>query len=70
MYTIAEGLRQVGLALYPFFPEKMSEMFAKLGLENYQARLENGELQNLINETPIFNIKEKWDALFARIDIV
>ena len=33
LYILAEGLRQVGLALYPFFPEKMSEVFEKLGLE-------------------------------------
>ena len=40
LYTLAEGLRQVGLALYPFFPEKMSEMFVKLGLQNYEEILE------------------------------
>lgn len=69
LYTIAEWLRQVWLALYPFFPEKMAEMFNKLGLGNYQARLENWELEKLINETVIFNIKEKGNPLFARIDI-
>lgn len=30
LYTVAESLRQVGLFLYPFFPEKMSELFSKL----------------------------------------
>lgn len=69
LYTIAEGLRQVGLALYPFFPEKMSEMFVKLWLEDYQKRLENGELEKLISETPTFEIKEKWENLFNRIEI-
>jgi len=69
LYSIAEWLRQVGLALYSFFPEKMNEMFNKLGLENYQARLENGELQTLINEVPIFIIKEKWENLYNRIGV-
>lgn len=69
LYTIAEWLRQVWLALYPFFPEKMAEMFNKLGLGNYKERLENWELEKLINETVIFNIKEKGNPLFARIDI-
>ena len=41
LYTVAESLRQVGLFLYPFFPEKMSEMFVKLGLTNYDERLKN-----------------------------
>jgi hypothetical protein len=39
-------------------------------LENYKERLESGELKTLINEVPVFNIKEKWEVLFARIDIV
>ncbi len=69
LYTIAEWLRQVWLALYPFFPEKMSEMFVKLGLEDYQKRLENGELEKLISETPTFEIKEKWENLFNRVEI-
>lgn len=69
LYTIAEGLRQVGLALYPFFPEKMHEMFHKLGLHGYGTRLENGELELLISETPTFEITEKGEPLFQRIDI-
>nr|MDD3720264.1 methionine--tRNA ligase [Candidatus Gracilibacteria bacterium] len=69
LYTIAEGLRQVGLALYPFFPEKMLEMFVKLGLQNYKERLENGELQALITETTVFEIKEKGKPLFSRFEV-
>lgn len=69
LYTIAEWLRQVWLALYPFFPEKMSEMFVKLWLEDYTKRLENWELEKLISETPTFEIKEKWENLFNRIEI-
>lgn len=69
LYIIAEGLRLVGFALYPFFPEKMSEMFVKLWLENYVERLENWELQTLIKETPTFEIRQKWENLFNRIEI-
>lgn len=59
LYTLAEGLRQVGLHLYPFFPEKMSEMFTKLGLQNYEAELEAGKLHELLEKKEIFNITEK-----------
>lgn len=69
LYAIAEWLRQVWLALYPFFPEKMSEMFVKLWLNDYTQRLENWELEKLISETPTFKIKEKWKNLFNRIEI-
>lgn len=69
LYTIAEGLRIVGLVLYPFFPEKMDEMFKKLWLENYQERLEKWELKQLIWEKTNFFIKEKWPNLYNRFDV-
>lgn len=69
LYTLAEWVRQVGLNLYAFFPEKMSELFNKLGLDNYTNRLENGELETLREETPVFNITEKGKPLFARFEV-
>lgn len=69
LYTVAESLRVVGILLYPFFPEKMSEMFVKLGLQNYDERLKKWELKNLLAETAIFNITEKGEALFQRIEV-
>jgi methionyl-tRNA synthetase len=30
LYTVAESLRIASLLLYPFFPEKMTELFNKL----------------------------------------
>ena len=69
LYTIAEWLRQVWLNLYPFFPEKMWEMFSKLWLELYVEQLENWKLEELRNKQEVFNIKEKWEALFKRIDV-
>jgi methionyl-tRNA synthetase len=69
LYTLAEWLRQVGLALYPFFPEKMSEMFIKLGLNWYTELLEEGKLDELLNKQETFAILEKWQPLFKRIDL-
>ena len=69
LYTLAESLRQVGLFLYPFFPEKMNELFIKLGLINYHKRLKNWELEDLLSENVVFNITEKWEALFQRIEV-
>ncbi len=69
LYIIAEWLRQVGLNLYVFFPEKMIEMFEKLGLKDYKTRLENGELEKLREEKVVFEIKEKGKNLFERIDV-
>ncbi len=69
LYTIAEWLRQVALNLYVFFPEKMIELFEKLGLNDYKNRLENWELEKLREEKTIFKIKEKGKPLFERFDI-
>jgi len=69
LYIIAEWLRQVWLNLYTFFPEKMWEMFDKLGLENYEERLENGELEELRKEKVVFKVKKKGKPLFERFDV-
>ena len=69
LYALAEWLRQIGLLLYPFFPEKMSEMFEKLWLTWYGKDLELGKLEELIEKKEVFQIKEKWEALFQRVDI-
>lgn len=68
-YTISEWLRQVWLNLYSFFPEKMWELFNKLGLENYVESLEEWKLEDLRNKTEVFMIKEKGESLFARFDL-
>jgi len=69
LYAIAEWLRQVALNLYVFFPEKMSELFDKLGLEKYKERLENGELEDLRKEKVVFKITEKGKNLYERFDL-
>ncbi len=69
LYALAEWLRQIGLLLYPFFPEKMLEMFEKLWLKGYQEILDWGWLDELIHKQEEFYITEKWEALFQRIDI-
>ena len=69
LYIVTEWLRQVWMNLYTFFPEKMWEMFDRLGLDNYSEKLENWELEELINKKEVFNITEKWKPLFARFDV-
>ena len=68
-YTISEWLRQVWLNLYSFFPEKMWELFSKIGLEWYVEELENGKLKELREKQEVFMIKEKGEALFERFDV-
>ncbi|MDR1987457.1 MAG: hypothetical protein LBQ24_01480 [Candidatus Peribacteria bacterium] len=41
LYTVLENIRQVALNLYPFFPEKMSELFQILNLNDYMDELNN-----------------------------
>ncbi len=69
LYVLAEWLRQVWLNLYSFFPEKMWEMFERLGLENYVEQLEDWKLEELRNKTEIFNIKKQDWVLFERFEL-
>ncbi len=69
-YTIAESLRQVWMNLYTFFPEKMTELFHKIGLENVTKDLDEWKLQELRATKQIFMIKEKGDALFKRVEVL
>lgn len=70
LYTIAEGLRISALMLYSFFPEKMWELLTRLGLTDYVERLENWELNNLLEEKEVvFKITEKWNPLYTRFDV-
>lgn len=69
MYTICEWIRQVSLNLYPFFPEKMSEVFNALNLKDYKSRLEAWELKILREEKVVFDIKEKAPILFEKFEL-
>ncbi len=69
LYNIAEWLRHVWMNLYSFFPEKMWEMFNKLGLLNYAEQLEEWKLEELRDKKEIFKIKEKGEPLFKRFDV-
>ena len=69
LYNLAEWLRQVWLNLYCFFPEKMWELFDRLGLEKYVVQLEDWKLDELRNKTEIFNIKKQNWVLFERFDV-
>ena len=54
---------------YSFFPEKMWELFNKIWLEGYIEELENWKLEELRSKNEVFMIKEKWEPLFARVEI-
>jgi hypothetical protein len=62
-------LRQVWMNFYSFFPEKMWELFKKIWLEWYSEKLEDWKLDELRKKEEIFMIKEKWEPLFARVEI-
>lgn len=69
LFTIAEGLRQVGIALFPFFPEKMAQLFVSLGLSGYQELLLAGKWDELMMKEETFFIQEKSDILFQKFDV-
>ncbi len=69
LYTVSESLRQVALNLYPFFSEKMLELFSLFGFNDYETRLKNGELEQLKSETPEFRMVEKPTILFQKFDV-
>jgi hypothetical protein len=48
----------------------MTELFNKLWLLNYTESLKSWKIEELLRETPIFDIKEKGNPLFMRIDHV
>jgi methionyl-tRNA synthetase len=55
--------------LYPFFPEKMSEMLQKIGLQDYKEQLEVGKFEQLRKKKETFFIKEKGQNLFERFEV-
>lgn len=69
MYTICESLRQVAMNLYPYFPEKMTEVLQALSLEGYPEVLEEGKLDELKNRVETFNIVKKAPILFQKFEI-
>lgn len=69
LYIIGRRLVLLGMALYPFFPAKMVEMFAKLWLQSYGQALLDGDISGLDTNTPAFNITQKWENLFDRIEV-
>ncbi|MDD2907471.1 MAG: methionine--tRNA ligase [Candidatus Gracilibacteria bacterium] len=69
MYTICESVRLVALNLYPFFPEKMEQIFNSLNLVGYKELLEKGNFQALRNKKETFFIKEKAPILFEKFEL-
>jgi len=69
LFDLAEWIRQVWLNLYCFFPEKMGELFNRLGLENYVEELEKGILEELRNKKEIFKLEKKDWVLFEKFEL-
>jgi len=69
LYVIADGLRQIGIALFPFFPEKMTELFRAIWLPEYLDELTKGNMNALQNMQEIFEIREKSPILFEKKDL-
>jgi len=69
LYETAEMLKKIALNLYSFFPQKMWELFERLGLENYVDILENWGLEELRNKTEVFKIEKKPWILFERFEL-
>jgi methionyl-tRNA synthetase len=69
LFIIARRLLMISFYLYPFFPEKISDMYEKFWLTWYAGKLEKWELEELKVLSEKFNITQKWDALFQRFDI-
>jgi hypothetical protein len=55
--------------LYPFFPEKITELYEKFWLIWYTELLEAWKLDELRTKPEKFNITEKWNPLFVRFEI-
>lgn len=66
--TTAEWLRIRWLILYPYFNDKMLEIFDRLWLERYVQKLDDGRLFELFDSREEFRITEKWVALYDRFD--
>ena len=69
MYTICETLRNVSMNLYPFFPEKMTQVFEALWLEWYDKELEEWNLESLRNRKITYKILNKAPILFEKFEI-
>jgi methionyl-tRNA synthetase len=67
--SLGEGLRVLAIALFPFFEGKMSELLIRIGLPEYPAELQKGAVQTLFSTVPTLFVKEKGEALYARIQL-
>lgn len=68
LFTMWESLKIVSCNMYPFFKDKMTLMLAKIGLWNYAQRLENWERQQILEEKTVYEIKDKWEIIYQRLE--
>gem|GEM_PF-777224 len=69
LYLIADGLRQIGIALFPFFEEKMTDLFQAIGLPEYVEQLQNGNMKRLQASKETYHITKKFPILFEKKEI-
>jgi len=69
LYVIADWLRQIGIALFPFFEEKMIQLFSAIWLEYYSEELKKGNMSSLQNMQESYHITEKSPILFEKKEI-
>jgi methionyl-tRNA synthetase len=67
--SLGEGLRTIGIALYPFFEEKMSELLTRIGASDTLEMLKQGRGEAAFSEHSPLSVKEKGDPLYARIQL-
>lgn len=69
LFIIARRILMISYYLYPFFPEKITELYEKFWLIWYTELLEAWKLDELRTKPEKFNITEKWNPLFVRFEI-
>ena len=62
IYTVLNGLFRIGGFLFPIMPTKMSELLAKIGIEQKTLRWQD------LKESPRFSLKENDSYLFKKIE--
>ncbi len=69
MYTLCESIRNVAINLYPFFPEKMSQVFDALNISAHSEKLEEWKMQELREQKITFKITKKAPILFQKYEL-
>ncbi len=69
LFVMARRIIMISFYLFPFFPEKIAEMYEKFWLTDYHAYLQDWRLEELKVKPESFQITEKGSPLFERFDV-